>query len=113
MYKHKYEIILDSGLRIQKDLFEDLEDIKRYFYNKKYSKCYDNLNWYLEDGAIEYMKEIENNWMHNKIDTNEIYKDEYIYNYHAHKIVEDLNFQSECDDDMLYNINDYKVVVLR
>ena len=95
MLKHTYEIVFDSGYRIKKELLEDLEDIKRYLYERRYSRSYDSLGKYLEPGSVEFLKDIEDKWLHNKLDTSEIYKDKDIYLYHAQKIADDLYFQED------------------
>lgn len=112
MLKHTYEIVFESGCRIRKDLLEDLEDIKRYFYEKKYSREYDSLGRYLEPGSVEFLKDIEDKWLHNKLDTDKIYKEKDIYLYHANKLAEDLYFQQ--DEDEYYDDYDVAdVIVLR
>lgn len=119
MYKHEYEIVFTSGYRIQKSLLEDLDDIKRFYYERKYYRSYDSLGRYLEEGAEIYLKHIEELWMHNKLDTAGIYKEPDIYMYHAQKVADDMNFQDEGfydeeDDETYYE--DYEVsevIVLR
>lgn len=119
MYKHTYEIVFCSGYRIIKDLYEDLEDIKRYFYERKYSRDYDSLGRYLEEGSAELLKDIEDKWLHNKLDTDSIYKEKDIYMYHANKIGLDLYFSQDSEyhaEDDEYYYDDYDVadvIVLR
>lgn len=50
----------------------DRQDIVEYFYYKKYNKQYQELSWYLEEGAKEFVHHIEDEWMHNKIDEYEL-----------------------------------------
>ena len=119
MLKHIYEIVFESGYRIQKSLLEDLEDIKRYFYERKYSRDYDSLGRYLEPGSAEFLKDIEDKWLHNKLDTDSIYKEKDIYMYHANKIAIDMYFQQSAEYDDEENedyYDDYDVadvIVLR
>lgn len=115
MLKHTYEIVFESGYRIRKDLLEDLEDIKRFFYERKYSRKYDSLGRYLEPGSVEFLKDIEDKWLHNKIDTDSIYKEKDIYLYHANKIALDLYFRLDSEEEEEY-YDDYDVadvIVLR
>lgn len=117
MLKHTYEIVFED-CRIRKDLLEDIEDIKRYFYEKKYSRSYDSLGRYIEPGSIEFLKDIEDKWLHNKLDTESIYKEKDIYRYHADKIAKDLYSSSDnvyeyIDNDGFEDVghfDDYKIV---
>ena len=69
---------------------ENLQDIIAFLYYKKYDKPYNELSWYLEEGAREFVKDIEDQWLHNTLDTFSLYKDE-----------EFLEFLSECYTDEL------------
>ena len=54
---------------------EDLNDIITYLYEKHYNIPYDELSWYLEPGAKEFVKDIEYRWLHNTLDTTSICQD--------------------------------------
>lgn len=54
---------------------EDLRDAIPYLYQKHFGIPYAELGWWLEPGAKEWLKEIENKWMHNQLDLSEVYKD--------------------------------------
>ena len=41
----------------------------------KFRKKYSALSWYLESGAKEFVKDLENKWLNNKIDTVAMYQD--------------------------------------
>ena len=45
-----------------------LQDYVEYFFKQEYRKEYNPLAWYLEDNAREFVKDIENKWMHNELD---------------------------------------------
>lgn len=57
-------------------VMEDLRDALPYLYEKHFGKEYGELSWYLEPGAKEFVKDLEDKWMHNKLDLSEVYKDE-------------------------------------
>lgn len=57
------------------DIDVSMQDIIEYFYYKKYNKHYDYLGWYLEEGAKEFVKSIEDDWLHNRIDEFELAND--------------------------------------
>ena len=52
---------------------EDLQDIIEYKFEQKYNKKYSHRTWFLEDGASEFVKEVENDYLYNKIDVIELY----------------------------------------
>ena len=45
-----------------------LQDIVEYLFEQEYHKKYNELSWYLEDNAKEFVRDIEDKWMHNQID---------------------------------------------
>lgn len=110
MYRHTYEIVFNNEYRILKHLDEDIRDIRKYMFFKKYNKHYNDMNWYLEDDAKEYLKSVEDAWLANKLDTDAIYKDSYIYEMYAEKVAEDLEFQAYDSDDIDYH--DYRLIIL-
>lgn len=110
MLRHMYEMVYNEEYRILKYLEEDIEDIKKFMFFKKYNKHYNDMNWYLEEGAKEFIKQVEDDWLANKLDTDAIYKDSYIYEMYAKNVAKDLHFQNMIDDDIDYR--DYEVVIL-
>lgn len=54
---------------------ENLQDIIEYLYKLTFHKDYGPLNWYLEDGAKEFVKQLEKDWWSNKLDTFTLYED--------------------------------------
>lgn len=53
----------------------NIQDIIEYEYENKFRKKYDALSWYLESGAKEFVKDLENKWLSNKIDTVAMFQD--------------------------------------
>lgn len=53
----------------------NIQDIIEYEYENKFRKKYDALSWYLESGAKEFVKDLENKWFSNKIDTIAMFQD--------------------------------------
>ena len=53
---------------------EDLDDVISFLYQEKFGKAYNELDWYLEPGAKEFIKDIEEKWLKNQIDGYEIVK---------------------------------------
>lgn len=47
----------------------NMEDIKEFLFKEKFNKDYESLSYYLEPGAKELIKDFENKWWQNKIDT--------------------------------------------
>lgn len=54
---------------------ENLQDIIEYTYEKHFYKKYNYLNYYLEEGARKFIKDIEDSYWSNKLDTYELYND--------------------------------------
>ena len=54
---------------------ESLQDIIEYKFQDKYGKPYDEHNWYLEDGAESFVKDLTNKWWENSFNTFELYHD--------------------------------------
>lgn len=52
---------------------ENLRDIISYLFENKYFKEYDESNYYLEPGAKEFVKDIEEKWYNNSIDPHDFY----------------------------------------
>lgn len=52
-----------------------MNDFIGYLFEKKYNRSYDDLGWWLEDGAKEYIKELEFAYMHNTLDTYKYIRD--------------------------------------
>ena len=60
--------VYDDDLQLEGKIELSLGLITKYYYYKKYHKKYDILNYYLEDGGKELVRDIEDRWLHNKID---------------------------------------------
>lgn len=54
---------------------EDLDDVIAYLFYKRYGKYYNELSWYLEEGAREFVKGIEDSWNANTFDAFSLYHD--------------------------------------
>jgi hypothetical protein len=48
---------------------DNLQDIVEYMYELKFNKKYNYLNWYLESGSREFIKDLQEKWWKNEIDT--------------------------------------------
>lgn len=71
-YEEDLDAFNDSGL-FDYYVEEELKDIIKYLFLKKYHKAYRELGWWLEDGAKEFVKDIENKYYHNEFDSYELY----------------------------------------
>jgi len=95
------EIHIDEYNNITYNLEENLEDIISYEFERKYSKPYNPLTYYLEPGAKEFIKFLENDYYNNHLDTFGLYhnfefrdwlKDKYESTAHEKALV---NFQKD------------------
>jgi len=91
---------------------EDLQDIIAFLYYKKYEKPYNELSWYLEDGAKEFVKDIEDKWLHNTLDTFSLYQDpeflEFLSDWYTDELTEEQleDLMEEYKDDVMDEIDD-------
>ncbi len=85
-------IALDTNYYRDGCVVIDTSDIKTlipYLYEKHFGKKYNELSWYLEEGAREFVKDIEDKWMHNQLEVEE--DSEFLNKYfenHKDEIVE-------------------------
>lgn len=56
--EYEYEYIVDIGL----------EDVKEYYYEKKFNKPFDEMSYRLDAECKEFVKDIEEKWLKNKVD---------------------------------------------
>ena len=54
---------------------EDFKDILAYYFEKKYEVPYTDTGWVIEKDAREFVKDLEDKWLHNEIDTFTLYHD--------------------------------------
>ena len=54
---------------------EDFKDILAYLFEKRFEVPYTETGWLIEPGAREFVNDLENKWLHNEIDTFELYHD--------------------------------------
>ena len=100
---------LDSGEIL---ISEDLRDALPYLYEKHFGVPYRELGWWLEPGAKEWVKEIEDMWLHNKLDLSDLYKDEDFLNSLVEKYSDQINEDTINDlqdefEDLLRDELDY------
>ena len=70
-----YNELAVSQMDYEYTIQSNIQDIIEYEYENKFRKKYSALSWYLESGAKEFVKDLENKWLSNKIDTVAMYQD--------------------------------------
>lgn len=61
---------------------EDFKTILAYLFKKRFDVAYNEMSWYLEKGAREFVRDLEDKWLHNEIDTFDLYhNDEFLEFY--------------------------------
>ena len=60
---------------------DDLDTLLPYLFYRKYGKEYNELSWYLEDGAKEFVADVEDKWLHNTLDTYAIFNEPEFFDY--------------------------------
>lgn len=70
-----YNEITVTQMDYEYTIQSNIQDIIEYEYENKFRKKYDALSWYLESGAKEFVKDLENKWFSNKIDTIAMFQD--------------------------------------
>lgn len=98
---------------------EDVKDIIAYLFYKKYDKPYNELSWYLEDGAKEFVKDIEDKWSSNTLDTFSLYQDreflEFLSERYADEVTQEQmeEFLEEYKDDVKDELDDMEWVDIK
>ena len=95
---------LDSGEVL---VSEDLRDALPYLYEKHFGVPYRELGWWLEPGAKEWVREIEDKWFHNKLDLSEVYKDTEFLASLAQK------YSTQINEDTIEDLKDDFEMMLR
>jgi len=82
--KKQFELIIEAecealgtafNVNVVLTVDDDLDTLLPYLFKKKYGKAYNELSWYLEDGAREFVNNIEDKWLHNQLDTDSIFNE--------------------------------------
>ena len=60
---------------------EDIKDIVPWLYEQHFGVPYRELGWWLEPGAKEFVKKIEDDYWHNRLDTYPIYHDYHFFEW--------------------------------
>ena len=76
IYRECLELGLEDEVEIFTHVDEDLRMLVAYFYEQHFNKPYNELSWYLEEGAKEFVKEIEDKYWNNEIDSFALSRDE-------------------------------------
>lgn len=71
------------------------QDIIEYLFKEKYGKEYSPLSWYLEDGAREFVKDIEDSWLRNEIDEYGMLQDLALRSFLKEKYADDVAYDIE------------------
>ena len=94
-----------QSINYEYGISEDINVVIRYLYEKKYNKPYNELSWYLEDGARQFVKDIENSYLKNTLDMFALYHD-----YHFIDWLKDYYYNSalnECYKEFLEDNDDW------
>lgn len=111
IYYECIELGIEGEVEVTGSVDEDLKMLVAYFYEQHFNKPYNELSWYLEPGAKEFVKEIEDKYLHNEIDSFALGRDENFINF--------LNENYSCDidddtlDEELDRLRDYIIDELR
>ena len=89
-----YQSQLDDSCKL---VSEDLKDALPYLYEKHFGKPYKELGWWLEDGAEEFVKGLEDKWLKNELDLSEVYKDEDFLKSLATEYTKDQLYNAQCE----------------
>lgn len=95
IHKECYELDIEEDIEVESYVEEDLKMLIAYFYQKHFGVPYKELGWWLEEGAKEFVKDIEDKWMHNEIDSFELMRDNDFLEF----IKE--NYMADVDEDTL------------
>lgn len=71
------------------------QDIVEYLFKEKYCKEYNQLSWYLEEGAREFVKDIEDSWLRNDVDEYGMLRDLSLRDFLKDKYADDVAYDIE------------------
>ena len=84
---------------------EDFKDILAYYFEKKYEVPYTETGWVIEKGAREFVRDLEDKWFHDEIDTFTLYHDRDFLNFLERRTL-DTNW-SILEEDLEDNYRDF------
>lgn len=88
-----------------------LQDIIEYLFKEKYCKEYNPLSWYLEDGAREFVRDVEDSWLRDDIDEYGMLQDLHLREFLKDKYRCDVEEQCATEHMWylrdLHNLDDY------
>ena len=102
---------------------ENFDTIKAYLFEKRYEVPYTDTTWLIEKDAREFMRDLEDKWNHNEIDTFSLYRDEdfleFVRKHERIDIDQDElddmfeDFFDECRDKLIYQFSRQELEDLR
>lgn len=100
---------------VEVPIVENFDTIKAYLFEKRFDVPYKELSWVLEKGAREFIRDLEDKWNHNEIDTYSLYHDEDFLEFVKNHELEELeydeedfleafeDFYNDCYNDLVYS----------
>ena len=120
------ELDMEDEFDIEVPVQENFKDILAYYFEKKYEVPYSETSWVIEKDARGFVRDLEDKWLHNEIDTFTLYHDseflEFLNNRgiddsdnYVDDVVEDAyqDFLRECEDECRFHMSakDLKTLV--
>lgn len=98
--------VADSELPIT----ENIDDVIAYLFEERYGKPYDEMTWFFEKGAKDFVKDIKDRWYSNEFDALGLYSQpefiEFLGKRYEGTDTEDYDLLSEVVDDVQYALSD-------
>ena len=92
---------LESTYDVSVTFSEDFKDVLAYLFQKEYGVYYNDTTWLLEPNAKEFVKDLEDKWLRDEIDTYTLYHDDDFLEFMSKRV--------EVDDTTLMNeLNNFK-----
>ena len=103
------EKLRDYKITITYKVWEGYQDIFEYQFEKVYNKSYQSLGWWLEPGAKDLCKKVEDDWLYNRLDTYNYYHNnhefkEFLKNKYANYA--SIEATQNVIDDIRFDYND-------
>lgn len=87
--------VYDESLELEGDIELTLDLIIKYYFYKKYHKDFEELNYYLEENAKKFVKDLEYKWSHNLLDEYSLINSIDLKRFILEKCYKDIHFEEQ------------------
>ena len=100
-----YDLEEEYGTTVTYVFTEDLDDIVHFLYEQEFKIPYNELNWYLQPGAKEFVKDIEEKWLKNQIDCSKFINTYEFRKWVAFNKLSEKEIANAIEDEVISDLN--------